>query len=95
MKNPGTAAVLSFIFNGLGHLYNGQIKKGLWLIFLSSSSIIIVVIGAATLIACFLSARSMQLMWYGIFLFAGGIAVACFIGIYSIFDSYKAVQDNQ
>lgn len=28
-KNPGVAAVLSFLFSGLGQIYNGQIGKGL------------------------------------------------------------------
>lgn len=27
MKNPGIAAVLSFLFLGLGQLYNGEFKK--------------------------------------------------------------------
>ena len=27
-KNPGIAAVLSFIYPGLGQIYNGQIKRG-------------------------------------------------------------------
>jgi TM2 domain-containing membrane protein YozV/RNA polymerase subunit RPABC4/transcription elongation factor Spt4 len=29
LKNPGIAAVLSFLFTGLGQIYNGQIGKGL------------------------------------------------------------------
>ena len=33
MKNPGTAAVLSFILPGLGQIYNGQMWWGIfWLI---------------------------------------------------------------
>jgi len=28
-KNPGLAAVLSFLFTGLGQIYNGQIGKGI------------------------------------------------------------------
>lgn len=28
MKNPGLAAVLSFLFTGLGQFYNGQFGKG-------------------------------------------------------------------
>jgi TM2 domain-containing membrane protein YozV len=27
-KNPGIAAVLSFLFTGLGQIYNGQLAKG-------------------------------------------------------------------
>jgi TM2 domain-containing membrane protein YozV len=29
LKNPGIAAVLSFLFTGLGQIYNGQIGKGI------------------------------------------------------------------
>ena len=29
MKNPGVAAVLSFLWTGLGQIYNGQLVKGL------------------------------------------------------------------
>lgn len=33
MRNPGTAAVLSFLFPGIGQIYNGQILRGVfWLI---------------------------------------------------------------
>ena len=28
-KNPGVAAVLSFIYPGLGQIYNEEIKKGI------------------------------------------------------------------
>ncbi|MDN5375132.1 MAG: hypothetical protein PWQ39_172 [Thermacetogenium sp.] len=31
-KNPGLAAVLSFLITGLGQIYNGQIGKGIGLI---------------------------------------------------------------
>jgi hypothetical protein len=33
VKNPGTAAVLSFLITGLGRIYNGQVAKGLFLLF--------------------------------------------------------------
>lgn len=33
-KNPGIAAVLSFFITGLGQIYNGQIGKGILLIFI-------------------------------------------------------------
>jgi TM2 domain-containing membrane protein YozV len=33
MRNPGTAAVLSFLVPGVGQLYNGRIWRGIfWLI---------------------------------------------------------------
>ncbi|MGF1470372.1 MAG: hypothetical protein ACFB50_01365 [Rubrobacteraceae bacterium] len=34
MKSPGIAAVLSFLIQGLGQIYNGQILKGLFLVVL-------------------------------------------------------------
>ena len=34
-KNPGTAAVLSFLIVGLGQIYNGQILKGLAMLVVS------------------------------------------------------------
>ncbi len=33
-KNPGVAAVLSFIIPGMGHVYNGRIFQGVFLLFL-------------------------------------------------------------
>ena len=33
MRNAGTAAILSFLFPGIGQIYNGQILRGVfWLI---------------------------------------------------------------
>jgi hypothetical protein len=37
MKNPGTAAVLSFFIPGVGQIYNGEFLRGLfWLIVTAS-----------------------------------------------------------
>lgn len=49
-KNPGVAAVLSFLFVGLGQIYNGQIGKGLVFIVVQIINIflIFVVIGFIT-----------------------------------------------
>jgi TM2 domain-containing membrane protein YozV len=33
VKNPGAAAVLSFLITALGQIYNSQIAKGLFLVF--------------------------------------------------------------
>lgn len=46
-KNPGIAAVLSFLFVGLGQIYNGQIGKGILLIVLGviCVALMIVLIG--------------------------------------------------
>ena len=49
-KNPGVAAVLSFFFAGLGQIYNGQIGKGLGIMFAYFISILLmfVIIGFIT-----------------------------------------------
>jgi len=39
VKNPGTATVLSYLITGLGQVYNGQIAKGLFLVFLQLMNI--------------------------------------------------------
>lgn len=89
-SHPGMAAVLSFIFNGLGQIYNGQIKKGLAIIFFSSLSLFIFIIGAILigfwLFGKFISPLQIIL---GIFLFCFGFVVICVLGIWSIFDAYK------
>jgi TM2 domain-containing membrane protein YozV len=41
MKNPGLAAVASFFFSGLGQIYNGEIKKGLLLIFVQVINVLL------------------------------------------------------
>ena len=88
--HPGTAAVFSFIFNGLGQIYNGQIKKGLMLITLSALSMLIFIFGAV-LIGYTIVGRAIlpSSMLVGSILFAVGLVCAGIIGIYSIFDAYR------
>ena len=52
-KNPGLAAVLSFIWTGAGQIYNGQLMKGLAFIGLQVVNILlmIVIIGFFTFFA--------------------------------------------
>ena len=86
----GTAAVLSFVFNGLGQLYNGQLAKGLWIIFSSVVSMLVLVIGAIFM-AFFLLGKIIlpaQLI-IGAGLFLTGLILICIIGIYSIIDAYR------
>jgi TM2 domain-containing membrane protein YozV len=49
-RNPGVAAVLSFVFCGLGQIYNGQIGKGIAMAvaFLISLASVHVLIGLVT-----------------------------------------------
>lgn len=88
--HPGLAAVLSFVFNGLGQLYNGQIFKGLTIIFLSTASMLVLVIGSV-FIGSWLLEKVMfrgQLV-FGLALFFIGLVAICIIGIYSIVDAYR------
>jgi TM2 domain-containing membrane protein YozV len=90
VKHPGVAAVLSFLFNGLGQLYNGQIARGLWIIFLSSISMLVCVMGSVFIGLWLLGKVSaMWMLWWGLGLFIAGIAAICAIGIYSILDAYR------
>jgi TM2 domain-containing membrane protein YozV len=90
VRNPGLAAVLSFIFNGLGQLYNGQIVKGLIIIFLSSLSMLIFIIGSIFIGSWVLGKIMFQKqLFLGIALFCLGLMLICLIGIYSILDAYQ------
>jgi TM2 domain-containing membrane protein YozV len=89
-KNPGAAAVLSFLFNGLGQLYNGQIKKGLLIIFISSLGMLVLIFGSI-LIGFWLLGKiiSLKVLILGLALFLAGLICICILGIYSIFDAYQ------
>ena len=93
---PGMAAVLSFIFNGLGQIYNGQIKKGLFIIFLSSISMFIFIIGAI-LIGFWLFGKliSSGQVVSGFLLFFSGLVLICVLGIWSIFDAYSVAKKSK
>lgn len=92
-RNPGLAAVFSFVFNGLGQLYNGQIRKGLVIIFISSLSMLILIVGSI-LIGFWLVGKIVFLKWLfaGIALFLIGLIFICILGIYSIVDAFKVAQ---
>ena len=90
LARAGTAAVLSFVFSGVGQIYNGQIKKGLFLVALTTFGLVLVLLGALALGFG---------LYYGFFfsemaalslgaIFLGGIIV-CWSGVYSIVDAYK------
>ncbi len=91
LAKPGTAAVLSFLFNGLGQLYNGQILKGLAIIFFSAVSMFFLIIGAI-FIGFWLVGKALfpSQVILGVSLFMMSLISICVLGIYSIFDAYKA-----
>lgn len=89
VPNPRVAALLSFLFNGLGQIYNGEIKKGLTLIFFSGVSMLVLIIGAVFIFYFIkqLFSPLVFLIW-GIVLFFLGLTGMIIIGIYSISDAY-------
>ncbi|MCX8082815.1 MAG: hypothetical protein N3D17_05415 [bacterium] len=89
LPNPRISALLSFLFNGLGQIYNGEIKKGLTLIFFSGVSLLILVIGAVFMFYFIKGQFSpMTFFLWGIILFFLGLTGIIIIGIYSISDAY-------
>lgn len=95
-SHPGMAAVLSFIFNGLGQLYNGQIFKGLVIIFLSALNMLVFIIGTV-LIWLWLMGKGAfpgQVI-FGVILLSVSLFFICILGIYSIIDAYRAALKKQ
>ncbi|MBU0548801.1 MAG: hypothetical protein KKH80_01825 [Candidatus Omnitrophica bacterium] len=89
-SHPGMAAVLSFIFNGLGQIYNGQIKKGLAIIFFSSLAMFIFIAGAILIgFWIFGKVAADGQIITGSLLLISGLIFICFFGIWSIFDAYN------
>lgn len=90
LSSPGFAAVLSFVFNGLGQIYNGQLTKGLLIIFLSAVSMLIFTVGSLLLGLWLLGKVGLtQGVFIGLAMFFTGLVLICAIGIYSIKDAYR------
>jgi len=90
INHSGIAAVLSFVFNGLGQLYNGQVFKGLLIIFISTVSMLVLVIGSI-LMGLWLLGKiaSVKIFIFGLVLFLSALVFICILGIYSILDAYR------
>lgn len=88
--DQGLAAVFSFLFNGLGQIYNGHIAKGLFIISFSTLSMLVLIFGSI-LIGFHLigTIASVGFLIFGFVLFIAGLILICIIGIYSIFDAYR------
>ena len=94
-SHPGIAAVLSFIFNGIGQIYNGQILKGLLIIFFSTIGMILILVGAAFLGYWILAkAAYINFLIIGALLFGIGLIFICILGIYSIIDAYQVAKES-
>lgn len=86
----GTAAVLSFVLCGLGQMYIGQIKRGLTLIFWSSTFLLVMILGAAIVIHQIMTDfTNPPLLMKGIGLTLTGLITSAITGIYNIFDAYN------
>ncbi|KPK42593.1 MAG: hypothetical protein AMJ78_01915 [Omnitrophica WOR_2 bacterium SM23_29] len=93
MENPGIAAVLSFVFNGLGQVYNGQIAKGLVIMLFSAIAMTITLIGAVVL-AHFILSNFIYFgeLIIGAVLFFLGVITIAILGIYNIYDAYNVAK---
>lgn len=92
-NNAGIAAVLSFIFTGLGQVYNGHIAKGLFLMFITIITMMITVLGAV--IVCYAVLRGSILgnnSILGITLMVVGLVTMVIVGIYNIYDAYNTAK---
>ncbi len=89
-RRAGTAAVLSFVFNGLGQIYNGEIKKGLVIVSGAGFFLVMIILGGI-LAAHWLLTRFYPVaeLIIGLVIFLAGIAGACLLGLYSISDAYR------
>ena len=95
-SNPGTAAVLSFLLSGLGQIYNGQIKKGLWILTFSWIGVAATIIGAIFVIIYITSGfTGVASLLIGALLLILGIAEVTVLGIYSIFNAYRIASQRQ
>ena len=91
--NPGLAAILSFLYSGLGQLYNGQIKKGMVIISFTSLGVMLTITGGI-LVGAYLLGKlvlRLELVW-GLVLLLAGILLICSVGTYSIFDAYNGAK---
>ena len=91
--NPGLAAVFSFIFSGLGQIYNGQILKGLCLMAFSAMGMVLVIIGFVQIGFCLMSqlfGRGEMLL--GSVLLIVGFLLITVLGVYNIYDAYNTAK---
>jgi len=94
-QNPGVAAVLSFVFNGLGQIYNGQIAKGLVIMLISSIAMLIMLVGAVFLGHFIISGFQYRIEFLtGAIMMFVGVSVIIVLGIYNIYDAYYTAQKD-
>ncbi|MCX7926792.1 MAG: hypothetical protein N2606_01435 [Candidatus Omnitrophica bacterium] len=92
-RHRAIAVLLSFIFAGLGQLYNGHIIKGLIIIGFSVIGLIVIVVSAVFIAYCLIM-QALTSLWFllSLSLFLLSILFIGVIGIYSILDAYKGAE---
>ena len=94
-SSPSVPLLFSFVFPGLGQLYNGQILKGLFIIFLSCLSILIVTVASCMIllriIGFFISAAFFN---YSLGILIFGLVLMCAVAVYSFVDSYRVAKSR-
>ena len=91
MARAGTAAVLSFVFTGVGQIYNGQIKKGLLLVAVTTFGLLSVLLGALFFgFGIFYGLLFSRMMVFSLGAIVLGGLIVCWTGIYGIADAYRS-----
>jgi hypothetical protein len=90
--SPGGVALLSFMFTGLGQIYNGEIFKAVILMSFACFGIILTLVSAVYLFysLMFIDSSTMLRMTLAVIVFLLGVIVMIISGIYSIYDAYHA-----
>ncbi len=89
--HPGFAAVLSFLLNGMGQIYNGQVAKGLVIILCSLGCMAVVFAGIGSmgyLVTGTLVFRGQ--MYVSLAMIVAGLIAVGWLGVYSMIDAYTA-----
>lgn len=95
-NEAGIAAILSFLFNGLGQIYNGQIRKGLVIMFFSAIGMITVLIGAIILgYSLLVNPPGIFGLILGFVLLVLGTVAIAILGIYNIYDAYNVAKRKE
>jgi len=90
---PGIAAVLSFLFSGLGQIYNGRISKGLTIMAISAVGMVLVIIGAVQLVYLIYGRiPEAGLLEAGIAFFVLGLILIAATGVYNVHDAYNTAK---
>ncbi|MFZ5800057.1 MAG: hypothetical protein ACOY3D_01600 [Candidatus Omnitrophota bacterium] len=91
--HPGAAAALSFVFNGLGQIYNGQIRKGLFIVALSTLSLLMILGGGIFFIIWLRKEIPVTLeMLLSLAMFFLGVIIGGYLGVYSVYDAYNTAK---